>query len=695
MLRRTFRLTVLLLILVALFAVFAAPAAAQTFYTGNPTCTDIGLPSHIQAGDWATSGTFTLYGSQTFTLTVYNDSKTVDWSSTIGIDAVIVKAGNGANVYFYNEATSGTGLQTPLNDGGNQAALSHIRICYDYEVTVSKTANTTFTRTYQWSIDKSVFPDTLDMFTDDSGQVSYSVVVNKTGYTDSNWAVSGSISVWNNTPITATITSVSDDVSGYGAVMPNCGVTFPYDLAAGATLVCTYASALPDGSARTNTATVTTSGSVGGGSANAAITFGAPTTEVNATVSVTDSMQGYLGSASGYTAFDYSRTFTCDADEGKHDNTATINETGQSDSASVTVNCYELTVTKDASTSLTRTWDWTIAKSGDQTDLTLATGQSFLVNYEVIVSALSADSNWAVTGNIYVANNTPLNAPLTGVSDIISGFGGSVTVDCGLTFPYTLAAGATLACTYSAALPDAASRTNTATATLQNTPSGTTGFSGTANVSFGTPTVTQVDECINVSDDQLGSLGTVCADQLPKTYSYSLTVGPYAVCGDYTFTNIASFVTNDTASSRSDDHVVNITVPCAGCTLTQGYWKTHSDRGPAPYDSAWITAMTPLGEDTLFFNTGLSWYTVFWTPPAGNAFYNLAHQYMAAKLNILNGAATTPAVTSAIASAEALFASLPAGSITLTNAQTRNARNWASTLDQYNNGLIGPGHCDE
>ena len=24
-----------------------------------------------------------------------------------------------------------------------------------------------------------------------------------------------------------------------------------------------------------------------------------------------------------------------------------------------------------------------------------------------------------------------------------------------------------------------------------------------------------------------------------------------------------------------------------GCTYTLGYWKTHSDRGPAPYDNGW------------------------------------------------------------------------------------------------------------
>jgi hypothetical protein len=80
---------------------------------------------------------------------------------------------------------------------------------------------------------------------------------------------------------------------------------------------------------------------------------------------------------------------------------------------------------------------------------------------------------------------------------------------------------------------------------------------------------------------------------------------------------------------------------------------------------------------------------VFWTPPAGNAYYNLAHQYMAAKLNILNGASTTPAATAAIAGAEALFNAQGIGDTTLNKAERTAA------LDKYNNGLIGPGHCSE
>jgi hypothetical protein len=129
-----------------------------------------------------------------------------------------------------------------------------------------------------------------------------------------------------------------------------------------------------------------------------------------------------------------------------------------------------------------------------------------------------------------------------------------------------------------------------------------------------------------------------------------------------------------------------------GCTYTQGYWKTHSRQGPAPYDAGW-QKLGVAEEATLFFNSGASWYQVWQTPPRGNAFYNLAHQYMAARLNVLNGASTTSAVDGALSGAESLFGGLAAGSTTLTSNQRTQALAWAETLDDYNNGLTGPGHC--
>ena len=690
-----------------------APASATevdpVFYEGNLTCIDLGFDFGFKDDNWDQKS-FPYSNSEDLTgdsvpdlFWSSGDGKVLDWNSTVGIDAVIMKS-QGSNVYFYDpEALSDTGLISPETKD-----ISHVEFCYDWEVDVSKDADTTFTRTYNWDIRKSVTPDTWDLFTGDSGTSQYTVSVDKTGYTDSAWAVAGTITIENNTPFDATITDVSDVISGYGgAVSVDCGVgvTFPYTLLAGYTLTCSYSTSLPDGSNRTNTATVTTSGIVGGDEATADVTFGDPTTEVNKEINVTDTNGQSWGPVSDDTTWTYDETFTCDADAGEHTNTATIDETGQStDPVSVTVNCYALEVTKDADTSFNRYWTWTIDKTGDQTELTLSVGQQFLVNYSVTVGATSTDDDWAVNGTTSVTNPAPMVATINSVSDVVSDVG-AASVDCGVSFPYSLAAGGTLNCTYSADLPDASSRTNTATATLQNyaydyqlnaTSDGTTDFSGTAGVAFGTTPADEIDECIDVNDTYAGVLGTVCYGDAPTTFTYSRWIGPYDTCGDYTVENTASFLTNDTSATDSDGWTVTVHVPCVGgCTLTQGYWKTHSEYGPAPYDDTW--AMLSNGADTPFFGTGSSYYEILWmAPKGGNAYLILAHQYIAAELNQLNGAYVPPEVQDAMDQAEALLIEYEGKlSIPKRGGDRALAIELYGLLDDYNNGLIGPGHCSE
>ena len=114
--------------------------------------------------------------------------------------------------------------------------------------------------------------------------------------------------------------------------------------------------------------------------------------------------------------------------------------------------------------------------------------------------------------------------------------------------------------------------------------------------------------------------------------------------------------------------------PVTGCTLTQGYWKNHPN-WPAPYSP-----------NALFFNSGKSWMTILGTPPkGGNAYIILAHQYIAATLNIASGASMPDDVKAAYDAATTYFqtgvGSDPIG--------------WATILDNYNNGLAagGPAHC--
>ena len=351
---------------------------------------------------------------------------------------------------------------------------------------------------------------------------------------------------------------------------------------------------------------------------------------------------------------------------------------------------YELMVKKTATTSLTRTFSWAIEKTSALTELLLSVGQQYLMGYQVTVSATSADSDWATAGTITVKNPAPVAATVTGVTDSLAGVG-DLPVDCGVTFPYTLAPQASLTCTYATDLADATTRLNTATATTAAGSAVGSG-SGTASVDFAGATVNAVDNCVDVTDTLAGSLGTVCSDAAPKTFNYSLYIGGFASCGPQQVDNTAAF-TAPSGATGSDTATVVVDVPCeGGCSLTQGYWKTHSSHGPAPYDDTWGGL-----EDTTFFLSGQTYYQVLWTPPQGNAYYNLAHQYIAAKMNGLNGA-NTAVIKQALLDAEALLSTYtPAQVLGFKKNSAARAQfiSLGGTLGSYNEGAIGPGHCSE
>lgn len=118
------------------------------------------------------------------------------------------------------------------------------------------------------------------------------------------------------------------------------------------------------------------------------------------------------------------------------------------------------------------------------------------------------------------------------------------------------------------------------------------------------------------------------------------------------------------------------------CTYTQGYWKNHA--------SAWPVTSLTLGTVTY---TQAQLLAIFSQPAAGNGLISLSHQLIAAKLNVAQGAVPTATVATAIANADALIGTLivpPVGSGSLTPGSTSALTN---TLDQFNNGTTGPGHC--
>lgn len=578
-----------------------------------------------------------------------------------------------------------------------------------------------WTRTYPWTISKSVTPSNWNLFTGDSGTSDYTVAVTKGVPTDKAW-IDGTICVTNGGSV---------DTQGLviNAVLSNANGSIIYNtasvdvssnpvIAAGATTCYDYSVTIPladiTGGATYKVTADTTitnhSGHLGtpfGPNEAVTVILQTSPTLINDTIHVTDTNGGSWTTSSSK-SWTYSETFVCGSDGGKHDNTATITETNQSASASVQVNCYQLGVTKTANTSFTRTYNWNIIKTADQSSLTLALNQSFLVNYTVSVGATYTDSNFAVAGSITIHNPAPIDATINSVSDVLSG-SGAVAPSCSVTFPYTLSAGGDLVCTYSKSVADSSSQTNTATATLQNyiyasdgtaTANGTTDFTGSTNVDFSSADITEVDKTVTVSDTLGGALGTATYTGTATTFTYSYTVGPFSVCGPQTVANTASFTTNDTGATGSSGWTVNIAVPCnAGCSLTIGYWKAHA--GFTGNNPDMVTPLLPiwLGTANGAYSTQVTTaqqavsYLNF-QGQASNGIYKLQGQLLAAKLNIASGADPS-AISSAITAADNFLATNPLPWNKLSKGQQAIVLGWMTTLDNYNNGLIGPGHCSQ
>lgn len=578
----------------------------------------------------------------------------------------------------------------------------------------SMTAEGLLTETFPWTIDKVAEPAELALFRGDVGTSTFTVTATR-GDPFDVYSVAGQACATNTGAdptegLTLTVkvqSSVSggafQDISGASLTItpetqlgPGEAACYPYEVVFDPVTDATYRSVAEF--AITNL-TGTAPGPL-------SADFDAPTSytgQMNSSVNVEDSSgQSWTFSDTG--TQQYEGTFACDDDAGDNDNTATIVETGDEASATVTVTCYALDVAKTAESEYTRTWVWTLDKTSEVSSVTVPAGFPFAVDYTVTPTATFMDGDAKVSGAITVTNPAPMAAKVVSVADAAApDITLAVTCD-GVTFPVTLATDEKLECTYAGDLPDLSERENVATAELQNvtydaagtaTETGTTTFTGSEQVTFGDPAY-NLDTCIDVTDDQGGSLGTVCLGDLPKTFAYTVNWGPFETCGNYEGINIASFTTDDTGATGSDSWTVDVNIPCGpNCTLGQGYWKNHSERGPAKYDETW--AYLADGANTPFFDSGLSWLVTMRTPPkGGNAFFILARQYAAAWLNGLRGADVSAVAAEIQRAAELLdqYDGDPNGMGMIEGDVRKEFISIAETLDKFNNGKIGPGSCD-
>jgi hypothetical protein len=508
------------------------------------------------------------------------------------------------NRTFTCDGDEGTHVNTTTISQTGDSDIATVTLnCYG--LTVTKDADEFYTRYFEWDITKTVTPASWGLFSGESGTSEYTVTLDQTGFYENDWQVSGEIEIANSHPTRdAELTQVIDDAGGITGNVNCPSATVP----AGGSLTCSYATNVQDSLnanpfGDTNTATATqnlynfpddgTPDSTKDYSGTHPINFSEATVNLvdeQATVSDTYAGSTVSGTYTGDMTFTYTRTFTCDGDAGQHDNTAsfTTNDTplSGSDDASVIVNCYNLSVTKTADEFYTRYYEWMIDKVVDNPGpIQLSRGESVTVNYTIMVNVtVITENDWQVSGNILIENQHPSrSADLIHVLDDAGGIAGVVSCPS-LVVP----AGGSLTCTYATAVQNSVDNnpfggTNTATARQQlytfdkdlvATINGFKDYTGIASINFSDATINHVDESIDVSDSYAGYLGTVNAttDTLPAYFYYSRTISAGDTnCGQFQVDNTATFVTNDTGATGSDNASVVIEVACEGCT--PGFWQ--------------------------------------------------------------------------------------------------------------------------
>lgn len=173
------------------------------------------------------------------------------------------------------------------------------------------------------------------------------------------------------------------------------------------------------------------------------------------------------------------------------------------------------------------------------------------------------------------------------------------------------------------------------------------------------------------------------------TLPYSITFTPVAGCAYQVRTTATSSLLpgrrSIIATTFSTAACGDLRCGAGGCTLTQGFWKNHPDQ--------WPVATLTLGTVTY---SKAQLISILHQPVKGNGLVSLAHQLIAAKLNVANGA-TCAAISGIIAKADAIIGGRvppPVGSDSLS---TSSVSALVDLLDRFNSGLISgcPGHCAE
>lgn len=124
-----------------------------------------------------------------------------------------------------------------------------------------------------------------------------------------------------------------------------------------------------------------------------------------------------------------------------------------------------------------------------------------------------------------------------------------------------------------------------------------------------------------------------------------------------------------------------VVVPPEGCTHSPDYWRTHHAGAENPAQQLpWPQPNTVVCTQT--------WLEILQTPAQELAWYTLAHQWIAASLNVAAG--SDPPEDAALSQAEALLSDC-----VVVASEHDLALTLAAALADFNSGEVGPGSCGD
>jgi hypothetical protein len=376
------------------------------------------------------------------------------------------------------------------------------------------------------------------------------------------------------------------------------------------------------------------------------------------------------------------------------------------------------------------TYDWSLSKTAGATEITVARADSAAVHYTLTATRTLASSTttWGAIGDVCVTNGGAVATEGLAIMDVVQTKVGSGQYTDYVSTPVDVSPKAVLAPGESycygyrvtfAPVAGAAYR-NAARVTIMNhsgslgTPTGPAANGGGVKAEFvlpTSPTIIETDATATLADALTCPAGFSCT---PSTQSWTLSgsqtieydtwIRNAAATCDWRFTAPnAAVLTESGGQQRPAGASVDIVTPACptGCTLTIGFWKTHA--GFTGRNADRVSALLPqwlgtaAGSRSIQVTTAVQAVNVLGMDLYGapsNGITKLYAQLLAARLNIAKGASST-AVNSVLSAADAFLAGRNYNDwASLTRAQKDQVLGWMTALDNYNNGVTGPGHCN-